>query len=100
MEVFQKSHCAVQIILVNSNRQVQIHFPGNPYLKGQKQQLDKRNLGKTNIKHFKGSVDLSSTLSQVQLKVLLTFTRNGTEDGTKAKQYEIMFTILRNILCV
>jgi hypothetical protein len=96
----KKLHCAVQIILVNSNRQVQIHFPENPYLKGKKHKLDKRNLEKTNIKLFKGSVDLSSTLSLLQLKVLLSFTRNGTEDGTKEKLNEIMFKILRNILCV
>jgi hypothetical protein len=56
-----------------------------------------KNLRKTNIKHFKGSVDLSSTLSLVQLKVLLSFTRNATDDGTKEILNEIMFTILRNI---
>jgi len=85
MEVFQKSHSSAQIILLNSNRQAQTHFPENPYLKGEKQPLDKSNLGKTNIKHFKGSVDLGSTLNLVQLKVLLSFARNGTEDGTKEK---------------
>jgi len=100
MEVFKKSHCTVQINLVNYNRQAQIHFPENPYLKGQKHPLDKSKLGKPNIKHFKGSVDLSSALSQVQLKVLLSVTRNGTEDRTKEKLNEIMFTILRNILFV
>jgi len=98
MEGFKKSHFSVQIILLNSNRQAQIHFPENPYLKGKKQPLDKSNLGEANIKHFKGSVDLSSTLSLVQLKVLLSFTRNGTEDGTKEKLNEIMFTILRCVI--
>jgi hypothetical protein len=75
MEVFQKSHCAVQIILVNSNREVQIHFPENSYLKGQKQPLDKRNLGITNIKHFKGSVDFSSKLNLIQLKFVELFSK-------------------------